>query len=238
MEGPEVKLNSLFLQKKLEGCIVNFRLDNEIDDYEPYIIDEITSIGKCLIIIASSEHENLYLTIDVKNTSYWSEAEPDDFRWMIKPYESPNLYFIEEKKSSTLTVYRSEAEFLEYRNTLGVDILSPEFTKVVWDKLVKKHEKSNICSFLVSQKYISGCGNYIKAEALYEAKISPIKLIINMTSKELEDLYIALILVSRKSFNAQALNQPFEYKIYNKSSAVKTKTEDGKITFWDPKVQK
>ena len=238
MEGPEVKLNCLFLQKKLEGCIVNFKMNEEIDEYEAYIVDEISSKGKYLFIIASNEDDVLYIVFDIKGSCYWTDVEPDEYRFMIKIYDAKELYFVDSKNSSIMTVYRNEAEFVEFRDSIGVDILTPEFTKTAWESLVKKHEKMNICSLMMNQKIISGCGNYMKSEALYEAKISPIRLILNMTSKELEDLYIALVLVSRKSFNEQALNQPYNYKIYNKPTAVKTKTGDGRTTFWDPKVQK
>ena len=44
----------------------------------------------------------------------------------------------------------------------------------------KKHEQKTLTKFLMDQKNISGVGNYIKAEALYEAKISPYRKIIEI----------------------------------------------------------
>lgn len=49
-----------------------------------------------------------------------------------------------------------------------------------------------IMTFLMDQKYTSGVGNYIRAEALYIARINPNKTIGSLTSDEIEKLYIAI----------------------------------------------
>ena len=42
------------------------------------------------------------------------------------------------------------------------------------------------CRILTDQEIISGCGNYIKSEALYYVKISPLRKVSTLTQKEIE----------------------------------------------------
>ena len=103
----------------------------------------------------------------------------------------------------------------------------------------------------MNQKIISGCGNYIKAEALYYAKISPLRKIGSLTQSESDKLFEALRIIPRIAYNYKGLSikdytdqygekgtYENELKIYGRKDAKRTKTSDGRITHWDPTVQK
>jgi formamidopyrimidine-DNA glycosylase len=48
------------------------------------------------------------------------------------------------------------------------------------NRLNKKRDDTMICTALLDQKVIAGCGNYLRAEALYIDKISPFRTIKNL----------------------------------------------------------
>ena len=83
--------------------------------------------------------------------------------------------------------------------------MKPEFRLDIFRSLAKKYSNRNITSFLMDQQVISGCGNYIKAEVLYYARISPCRKIGNLKEKELELLYEGLRIIPRLSYNNQGL---------------------------------
>ena len=93
-------------------------------------------------------------------------------------------------------------------------------------------------------KYLA-IGNYIRADALYLAKISPFRRIGDINEKELISLYNALIKVVNES-----LRSLFKYglgfykkRIYakaitNKGEQVTHLTYKGRGVYWVPSVQK
>lgn len=56
-------------------------------------------------------------------------------------------------------------------------------------------KKKSIMMFLVDQKYTSGVGNYIRADAMYLAKINPHRLVNSLSRKESDSLFDAVNMV-------------------------------------------
>ena len=169
------------------------------------------------------------------------------------------IYLIENKKTLWFRDTRGFGTFYftnnkqELENKLckiGPDIMQREFKLDIFKSLIKQYSNRNITSFLMDQEVISGCGNYIKAEVLYYAKISPCRKIGNLKEKEIELLYEGLRIIPRLSYNNKGLTL-YDYadeecnegihtaklKIYGNKNAKKTKTADGRTTYWDPNHQ-
>lgn len=102
----------------------------------------------------------------------------------------------------------------------------------------------------MDQSVISGCGNYIKAEVLYDAKVAPNRKVGELSETELELIFQALCVIPRLSYNNKGLslrdyadengqpgNHAKDLKIYGKKWAKRTETPDGRITYWDPTRQ-
>jgi len=134
---------------------------------------------------------------------------------------------------------------------LGPDILTDSFTLPKWRTLCASHGNKNITAFMMDQNIICGCGNYIKAEALHYSKISPLRKVKSLSDGEIEKLYEALRVIPRIAYNNKGLSlrdytdhngnkgfHEFQLSIYGKKQATKTKTADGRTTYWDPKIQK
>jgi formamidopyrimidine-DNA glycosylase len=78
---------------------------------------------------------------------------------------------------------------------LGPDLMDSSTTfDMIKDKIRKKvNESKPIGNVIVNQKIISGVGNYLRADALWMAKISPFRKVSEVTDKELEILYSSLL---------------------------------------------
>lgn len=74
---------------------------------------------------------------------------------------------------------------------LGIEPLSKEFTLGTFQKLLAKSTQS-IKAFLLNQHYIVGIGNIYADEALWEAKIHPLRKPASLTLPEIKALWKAI----------------------------------------------
>ena len=146
---------------------------------------------------------------------------------------------------------------------LGPDILDNKtFTMDVFKKILEKKtlQKKPIGTVITDQKVISGVGNYLRAEILYHAKISPHKTIESFSEKDKETLFHAIVKRSHDSLKAHGatiqkysnLDKSYKHKFkeFNMEVYGKQQTKDGhrvimeKIgrdtqnTYWCPTIQK
>ena len=103
----------------------------------------------------------------------------------------------------------------------------------------------------MDQQVLSGVGNYLKAEILYAAHIAPTRKVGTLSSEEVLQLLSALRTIPRAALAAKGMTlrdysspdgdaggYQFALKVYGKKGASRLKTPDGRITYWDPKMQK
>lgn len=264
-EGPEVKLTVEYLNKKLENKVItDWRFlnggqysNNQPKGFEefqmslPLLVEEVRAKGKLIYICCFNEFRRFYILHSMRLTGRWQDYQDDCCRWYIEVEDTKKVWFRNPRCLATLHFTENEHTFNTTINSLGPDIMTPAFTLNIWKSLVTKYQNRNVTSFLMDQQVISGCGNYIKAEVLYYAKISPLRKMKTITEKESERLFEALRIIPRLSYNYRGLSlreyanekgqkghQEFKLKIYKKSYATQTKTADGRITHWDPDVQK
>ena len=62
----------------------------------------------------------------------------------------------------------------------------------IFKRELLRQSKNMIGLVLVNQKIISGVGNYLRADSLWMAKISPYRLVKNITNREFGKLYQSL----------------------------------------------
>jgi formamidopyrimidine-DNA glycosylase len=112
-----------------------------------------------------------------------------------------SFYFYDQLSFGTLKSIENGTEnngkqLLEKKlRELGPDLIDSSTTfDMIKDKIRKKvNESKAIGNVIVNQKIISGVGNYLRADALWMAKISPFRKVSEVTDKELEILYWSLL---------------------------------------------
>jgi formamidopyrimidine-DNA glycosylase len=85
----------------------------------------------------------------------------------------------------------------EILDNIGIEPLSANFSVKELKKIFSKSNRQ-IKSFLLDQRHIAGLGNIYVDEALWEAKIHPLRLIQTLEDHEITALYEAIVLVLKK----------------------------------------
>ena len=263
-ESAEVKLTTDYLNSQLENKVVTdwvfiggkyegneppgFR---EFHDALPLLVEQVSCKGKLIHFVLFNEFSRFYILHSLRMTGRWQKNEDEYCKWYIEIDYDHKIWFRNPRCLATVQFTTSERIYTGILNKLGPDILTDKFTLQAWHKLVKKHKNKNVTSFLMNQNIISGCGNYIKAEVLYYAGISPLRKVGSLTECESEKLFEGLRLIPRISYNHKGLSlrdyadqngkkgyYELKLRIYGQKHATKTKTADGRTTYWDPDKQK
>lgn len=265
-ETTEVRLTTDFLNSSLKDkIIINWLFiggkypDKYPDGYEdfyknlPLKVDEVNCNGKFIYFKLSSviNCKKYFILHSLKLSGRWQKIYDIDCKWFIETDDGQTLWFRDIKSLATLKFTSDEDVLKIHLSTLGPDILKSDFKLPHFRMLIKKHSMLNITSFLMDQSIISGVGNYIKSEVLYDAKVSPLRQVGTLNDTEVDLIYQALCVIPRVSYNNQGLSfgdytdeNGFKgqfnrfLKIYGKNFATRTKTSDGHITHWDPTLQK
>jgi formamidopyrimidine-DNA glycosylase len=99
------------------------------------------------------------------------------------------IYFYDQLSFGTLKIISNQKDLTKKLNELGYDIMDDSTTFEIFKKQLQKSNNKQIGNVIVNQKLISGIGNYLRADALWMSKISPFRIVSNITDIELELLY-------------------------------------------------
>lgn len=120
-----------------------------------------------------------------------------------------NFYLRDSLSNGTINIYHGRDKLDKKLKSLGVDLLRTEMkdkevVEIMREKFKRKKKKGElIADLLLDQKYLAGVGNYIRADSLYCAKISPFKKFIDLTDNELERLVACIRKIMKKSLDIQ-----------------------------------
>jgi DNA-formamidopyrimidine glycosylase len=139
---------------------------------------------------------------------------------------------------------------------LGPDILNEEVSFDSWQQRFRKVNHYNVTKAMMNQKVVAGIGNYIKAEALYRAKISPHRTVESLSDEELHNLYRCSLWVIKASYEARGAtirnyempdgtkgDFKFNFQVYAQETdpagrlVIRDKTPDGRTTHWVKEIQ-
>ena len=109
----------------------------------------------------------------------------------------------------------------------------------------------------MNQSIFGGCGNYIKAEALYKAKLSPHRKCDSLTDDEASELHAALqdivwtsyksngaTIATYRDANGNVGSYSSKFAVYGRkedplgNAVTSEETKDGRTTWWVPNVQR
>lgn len=222
-EGPEIVILSQYLLSKLKDTEIesieiisgkymrkpfeNINLINK----NKYKIINIDSKGKILWFeLRNENNEIVYMTSQLGLTGFWEFEEKPNLRVKINIFDKDkriNLYYIDDINFGNIKIYEDKKKFDEKINELAVDSLKDNynFSELV-EKFIKKlkNKDKNIVDVLMNQKnkngIVSGIGNYLMAEILYEAKISPFRTIKSLNNEEINKLGNAIKYITKLSY--------------------------------------
>lgn len=269
-EGPEVKRISVQLNGLLAGkTILNleFLSGRYITHGSPEGTDTFNSLQnkKIKSIICKGkfiwfEFENypetsLWNTLGM--TGSWTRESGQHARAKITFTDGSCIFFSDIRNFGTINFSFSKDELIKKLNSLGPDMLSSPPTKEEFIKIIKRQKDKTLPEFLMNQKMISGVGNYVKAEALYLAGLSPLRTCSSLSEKEITSLQDSIDKVLTTSYNSGGSTIKTYRDVYGNVGTFKSRflvygnaadpqgnkvqkleTKDGRTTFWVPAIQK
>ena len=209
--------------------------------------------GKFIWLELESEM-SLWITLGM--SGFWSIYQKPHSHIKLKFSDGLELFFVDQRRFGTLK-FATKSDLEKKLKTLGVDALN-DLTASVYDTLraFERVPNKTVAEALMNQQLFAGVGNYIKCEMLYRTKISPNRLVKDLTDTEIQMLWDWNKLISRASYrqggasirNYQQVTGEtgsftFDFEVYGKSldplgnKVVREKTRDGRTTHWVPSVQ-
>jgi DNA-formamidopyrimidine glycosylase len=264
-EGPEVTImkNSLqtfknsklkeivFGNKKFKSKLTNLQ---QFENSLPLNIKEIKNKGKFLYILLSNDWA-IGFTIGMTG-NFWIPNISSEYKTgegytynpkhnhVILKTTNGDFYFNDPRRFGHFYIYDNKdiQNNLESKlNTLGPDLLKdlPKMSQFEFNEHLSKFKPEKVISdAMLEQKFISGIGNYIRAEALYTAKISPLRTIYSLSANDKSRLKNALEKTGINSYKSlKGKLHTFKVKVYGNPKVKQTKRK-GRTIWWDPEIQK
>lgn len=228
-EGPEVAAMINFLNNNYKDCILE---KVEILSGRYKIAKNVGKVGKSkLINLLHSVSKDLPLKILSFNCHgkfiYWklendwymfvtlglkgriSVGDKEEYNRVRFATSCGNLYMRDMLSNGTINFYKGDKEVNEKIRKMGVDLLSTDLSnkeiakhfKKVFSK--KRNKDENIGNVLLDQKFLAGVGNYIRADGLYCARISPFRKVVDINDTELIKLIKCLKDIMENSYEIQ-----------------------------------
>lgn len=270
-EGPEVTIIRENLNNYLEGFyLIDFTIFPS-SRYSNKTPDNLLSVAKCLPLKLESVkskgkliywrfEKNFTLLNTLGMSGIWTKeckihtSVKMDF---VRGKNKRSVFFIDSRHFGTLKFLKNPSDLEEKLKKIGPDILNDHtFSFEDYKKRMEKYSHYNITKAMMDQKIISGIGNYLKSEILYNAKISPLRKVNDLEEKELYKLYSSSKKIINKSYKNGGVsirdfedierkkgNYQFKLEVYCKKEdkhgfeIQRITTPDKRTTFWVPEIQ-
>ena len=266
-EGPEVKRTAEGLARALTNkTIKNVEiLSGRYLKEDPTGIEEFRASlpikvigagchGKFIFALCSNES---YIWSTLGMTGYWNSEGGKYARIRLDLSDGSKVFFNDMRNFGTMKFVKGKHEMVKKLKSLGPDMLAEDVSTHKFKTALQTKPEWSIAKALMKQTLVCGVGNYIKADSLWLAKISPKRKIKDITDAEFADLNEAIKRVMRVSYESGGATiqsyQSFDDKpgsytnkmvVYGQekdpegNTVIKEKTDDGRTTHWVPEVQK
>lgn len=197
--------------------------------------------------------ENDWCVISKLGLTGWWYVNEDEPTWkkvtpnVVFTFKKVKLYYTDQLSYGTLTFTQDEKVIQKELNKLAPDIeLVTE--KQFMEQVIKKQKTNGLIedALIDQQKFVSGIGNYLKSEILYDAKISPLRSVQDLSETDWKQILKSSKKVIRRIY--KHVNDEHTYmdtmKVYQKevdpvgNKIQKHKTKTGRTSFWVPNIQR
>lgn len=236
-EGPEVYLTALKMNKKFKNKkllkIHSLGKNTKFDFWESLEIENVLSKGKFLYMTFKNSNVVIFSTFGTMGQ--WS-SKINKYTTIHLEFENGNYYFNDQIHYGTFKISNVK-ELNKKLLSLGPDVIIDNLDNFI--EIGRKKNKYTIDQVLTNQKIISGIGNYLVAEILYDAKILPNRLISTLTDLDLETIKKSI----KKIVNYFIVTKEPIYKVYLQkydpynNLVVHEKRKNNRMMHYVPNVQ-
>ena len=273
-EGPEAAYITTFIKKEFVGkklTIVNILKGRYINhgppehykefvDALPLTVTNVEKKGKVIFIYFENAAgtEDWCIISKLGMSGWWYSKEKPAWRSEFKSLtfefqKGHELIYSDPRSYGTLTFTKDKEHIKKEIEQIAPDIMAKSTRIKVFENnahlQIQKKPHMSIEELLSDQKLlVSGIGNYLKSEILYESKIAPMREIGSISKGEWKQIYKNSRKISTKMTKALAYKNIEAYEssmhVYMKkqdSLGHKVETysnKNGRIVHWVPDVQK
>lgn len=190
-EGPEVKRVGTHLQIFNDWTLVRvtrhttFNVTNLERLTKPHLLKGVRVYAKWLIldieeyvILVHLVTEGRFLFAPVAGIHLTLEFTKDD--------QTKYLYYADKRTISKFMIL-TRREAVQEIHHWGPDVMQFSYSGEFWQKRFK-NSRRKIHAALLDQELMAGIGNYLAAEILYACRISPLRLVKDVTPEEWEQI--------------------------------------------------
>lgn len=190
-------------------------------------------------------------------TGYWTRSQEKHSRVQFSFSDGTSVFFTDSRNFGTLKFVAGRSALVEKLKSLGPDMLSEKVGDALFTERMMKKSDWTIAAALMEQSLVSGVGNYVRAEALYRAQVSPHRVVSTLQSQELSKLNASIQLVLQEAYKRRGASIK-DYRdpeggdgqytrfflVYNQAqdphgnTVTREEAEDGRTIHWVPAVQK
>lgn len=269
-EGPEVRVIADQLAKEIKGKVltsfdviggrfVNLPPDG-IEHFKKELPVKLTAVNCKGKFIWFTFGNSWYLFNTLGMTGCWGTEQEKHAAVRLTFEDGSNIFFMDPRHFGTIKFAYGSNVLQDKLESLGLDLLDIGLTKKDASGVFKKkiqNSNATLAEILMNQKIFSGVGNYLKAEALYRAKVSPWRKGKSLSDDEClallqhaTDIMVAsykdggTTIATYKNFEGEVGHYSSKLLVYGKTidplgNTVKSEeTPDKRTTWWVPKVQK
>lgn len=210
-EAPEVRSMGMALAKLwsgktlknvevLSGRYVNNELSglDTIKSLLPIKVIGVGVHGKFSYAIFENE---TFAWFTMGMTGCWRKENSDHARIKFS-FDGFDTYFTDIRNFGTVKFVRGKHKMVEKLESLGHDLIAEDMNNEEFIIRMQAKSKWQLCKAIMDQSIISGVGNYIKADSLWLAKLSPKRLVEDCSDEELINLKNCIRRVMLESFNS------------------------------------
>lgn len=267
-EGPEVRTTTDFLTNYAGKTLTGFatlsgrylkkgEIPGENCFSLPAIVKSVDCKGKFIYFTLSDANKEYYLFSTLGMTGMWTNIKTKHSRFLMFFDDESILYYNDIRNFGTLKFVDDQGVLDKKLKSLGPDVLDHNVTWCDIRKACLRKPNKTIAECLMNQSVISGVGNYLKAEILYESRISPHRLSKDISDQEWTSLGTSTLVTARLSYSLggatiESYRQPNgteglynrRFAVYNQemdlygNTVIREHTADKRTTHWVPNIQK
>ena len=203
-----------------------------------------------------------YDYVDNKNITPKRKIALNNLNVSFKINKNKIVYFFDSLSFGTLKISNNEEILKKKLLSLGPDIMHVPINIFKERLLQKNNLNKEIGNVLMNQKIISGIGNYLRSDILWLSKISPFRLVKDLSNTDIKKIFNSAKILTwgdydmntaiklnyiNSSFNIRPQNYNRNYFIYNYKTDIHgyevklDKLYEGSVPrtiHWVPEIQK
>ena len=248
-EGPEIRKMVKSVQKYRNARLKDIKIlsGRYIRHGKPKLFNKFRGVLPLKIVKIANKGKFVWLELE-KGWSIWiSMAMTGNFSSQHNNYSrfefntSKGIFYLNDTRNFASVIFCHNVELLKKKlASLGPDLLqSNPSVNYLCERIKKSKSKKDISTFLLDQSVLSGVGNYIRADSLYLAKISPFRKIHSLNSSDCRRLQkmIKKVMVINYQSISKSKNKYKKFYVYHrvhtdKGEKVNSKLYKGRTIYW------